>query len=137
MEKLRHTNRAFYFRLCNQLEGGELDGREVPHSCSDPTCPGDINRRKLEELKSLENRAAFIAYRVGLGAGEYESFTDMAAIEVVKAKLEAAEEMAKGLRWLRNENDRKKSPVELSNYAVRLINEMLTSWEKAGKGEGE
>ena len=52
-----------------------------------------------------------------------------------KAKLEAAEEMAKGLRWLRNENDRKKSPVELSNYAVRLINEMLTSWEKAGKGK--
>ena len=94
-----------------------VNAPSTPHLCSDPTCPGDINRKKLELFdrykKALEDLTP--------GGSEYVDDPERCVatiwekiagpITILKrqaAKLQAAEEMAKGLRWLRNENDRKK-----------------------------
>ena len=63
MEKLKHTNMPFFFRICNQEGGKELDGREVPHFCADPQCPGDINRSKLQAAEEMAKQlAAFVEW---------------------------------------------------------------------------
>lgn len=52
-----------------------------------------------------------------------------------KQKLEAAEEMARALSYIRDQDDKPKSTTILSNHVVLIINDALSAWEKAGKGE--
>lgn len=86
MEKLKHkVARPFWFRLTDQLGGPELDGREVPHLCADPECPGDINRRKLELFDRLQ---ALATHRTGIDWQAEQTF------DLIAAKLQAAEEMS-------------------------------------------
>ena len=103
-EKGLHNVLAHHYALDHQLhqvaeyeptEGdrsliGAFD--ELPHSCSDPSCPGDINRRKLE----------------------------------------AAEEMAAILKYTHREFD----PYHSVFYPNCRVCQILTAWDKAGKGEG-
>lgn len=56
MEKLKHTKGPQKWRVvyADKLVGVvELDICATPHFCSDPSCPGDINRRKLEAAEEL------------------------------------------------------------------------------------
>lgn len=55
-------------------------------------------------------------------------------MEAIAGLVEAAEEMARTLAYLRNENDRKHSATQLSNHAMQVVNATLSAWEKAGKG---
>ena len=49
MKKLKHILRPHIFML-----GGEpIDLCATPHPCADPTCPGDINRRKLQAAEEM------------------------------------------------------------------------------------
>ena len=50
MEKLRHMRRAFKIDLNTYSPRPPVvvDAETAPHACNDLTCPGDINRRKLE-----------------------------------------------------------------------------------------
>lgn len=34
--------------------------REVPHHCTDPNCPGDINRRKLEAFEAMREALVLV-----------------------------------------------------------------------------
>ena len=61
MEKLKHNKGE-------RLSWAESDlfvrWKEIPHLCSDPQCPGDINRRKLEAAEEM-GRAANLWRSVG------------------------------------------------------------------------
>ena len=105
MEKLKHNKGE-------GLSWAESDlfvrWKEIPHLCSDPQCPGDINRRKLE----------------------------------------AAEEMAEILKDQHRENfpshsvfyidaEGNRVCIENSLYVEDCkICDLLSTWEKAGKGKG-
>ena len=77
MEKLKHTSHNWHWHFEKTLnlagkgsyENGDIlrckmgpgtGDRELillaptaPHSCADPTCPGDINRRKLQAAEEM------------------------------------------------------------------------------------
>ena len=59
-----------------RVESGSLLTRfdEVPHDCTDPTCPGAVNKRKLEVFNRLLYAVKLIAraeeFKGGTWAGE-------------------------------------------------------------------
>jgi len=104
----------------------KLSHGKAPYYCADPQCPGDINRRKLEEYESLKLQMSQV----------------MAFYEQQKTKLEAAEEMAKALKksvgYLAHMQDALDNALGLSpriNAYAMEMEEALTPWNKAGKGE--
>ena len=74
MEKLKHA-----VALCET----------APHSCDDPSCPGDINRRKLEAAEGMAN----LLVEISKNLNQYHPMT-------------------------------------------KKVQQMISTWEKAGKGEG-
>jgi hypothetical protein len=50
MDKIKHS--------VDGLSDGDailmMYSRSVPHRCSDPQCPGDVNRRKLEAYMAIK-----------------------------------------------------------------------------------
>lgn len=48
MEKLKHVKGPY--RIFGE---NSFDIYAAPHSCADPECPGDINRRKLEAVEEM------------------------------------------------------------------------------------
>ena len=126
-----------------------VDGIPIKYICEPcPEC-----KAKLEEYSHLENRAALNAYKVGLGAGEYESFMDVVAGRLVKAKLKAAEELLKGLKYLADESNwdndqdgyrlirpggfRQEGIFQVSRNLNPWLfaKDVVTAWEKVAQGE--
>ena len=100
MEKVLHQKTPPRYQMVYaDKETGvfELDIFTAPHTCADPECPGEINRRKLE----------------------------------------AAEEMARALQQLINyANSFDVFRDNIGKGIKKLAQTALTSWDKAGKGEG-
>ena len=96
MEKMKHAELMPHLRLLVE---------HVPHSCSDPTCPGDINRRKLEAAEEMA-KALNTAKTILRDIHRREPITSF-------------------------HGQRVKSDAE---EALLSVEAALTAWEKAGKG---
>lgn len=84
MTPMSHTKGMFL----SYTDGADED--EVPHDCTDPTCPGAVNKRKLEAFEGL--------YKEVLALFDAVDFLDESMVEarifelrVIVARLAKAE----------------------------------------------